>query len=94
MLQTNICYYFLWSFWKEYYKGCQAKLQKAIYWYTKLQKTQKQLMQRNYTGLGHADTAVDDGERVVGIVWDDVDEELRLGILLALVSETLKTNLI
>lgn len=51
-------------------------------------------MQRNYTRLGHVDTAVDDGERVVGIVWDDVDEELRLGILLALVSETLKMNLI
>jgi hypothetical protein len=45
-------------------------------------------------GLGHADAAVDDGERVRGLVWDKVDEKLRLRIELALVSETLEPDLV
>ena len=45
-------------------------------------------------GLGHADAAVDDGERVAGLVGDNVDEQLRLRIELALVSEALEPDLV
>jgi len=45
-------------------------------------------------GLGHADATVDDGERVRGLVWDNVDEQLRLRIELALVSEALEPDLV
>ena len=45
-------------------------------------------------GLGHADAAVDDGEGVRGLVWDNVDEQLRLRIELALVSEALEPDLV
>lgn len=34
----------------------------------------------NKIGLGHANTAVNDRQGVVGLVGDDMDKELRLGI--------------
>mmetsp|Transcript_28972 Transcript_28972/g.61126 ORF Transcript_28972/g.61126 Transcript_28972/m.61126 type:complete len:729 (-) Transcript_28972:69-2255(-) len=45
-------------------------------------------------GLGHAQTRVDDRQGVVGLVRDDVDEELRLGLELALVREPLEADLV
>jgi hypothetical protein len=45
-------------------------------------------------GLGHADAAVNDRERVARLVRDDMDEQLRLRIELVLVREALEPDLI
>merc|ERR1719420_2032950 len=45
-------------------------------------------------GLGHSETGVDDGERVVGLVGDNVDEELGLRLELCLVGEALEPDLV
>ena len=45
-------------------------------------------------GLGHADTAVLDGEGVVGLVGDEVDEQLWLGLQHSLVCEGLEADLV
>ena len=45
-------------------------------------------------GFGHADTAVDDGQGVGGLVRNDVDEKLRLGVELAFVRETLEPDFV
>lgn len=37
---------------------------------------------------------VDDRERLVGLVWDQPNEELRLSIELALIRQALKSNLV
>ncbi len=36
------------------------------------------------TSFGHSNARVNDSERVVGLVWDNMDKEFRLGIQLAL----------
>jgi hypothetical protein len=43
------------------------------------------------TSFGHSNARVNDSERVVGLVWDNMDKEFRLGIQLALVCKSLKT---
>jgi hypothetical protein len=48
----------------------------------------------SFTCFGHANPAVDDGQSVGGLVGNDVDEELGLGVELALVCEAFKTNLV
>ena len=45
-------------------------------------------------GLGHTDAAIDDGERVVRLIRNDVNEELRLRLELGLIRQTFETNLI
>ena len=45
-------------------------------------------------GLGHTNTRVDDGQALVVLVGDDVDEQLGLGIELGLVGEGLVTDLV
>ena len=42
------------------------------------------------TSLGHPNSTIDNGQRVVGLVGDDVDEKLRLSIEAALLSQALK----
>ncbi|OUS43379.1 hypothetical protein BE221DRAFT_119690, partial [Ostreococcus tauri] len=44
--------------------------------------------------LGHTDAAVDDGQRVVRLVRDDVNEQLGLRLELGLIRQTLEANLI
>jgi hypothetical protein len=44
--------------------------------------------------LGHTNATVNDCQGIVGLVRDDVDEQLRLGIQLALVRQTLEPDLI
>jgi hypothetical protein len=46
------------------------------------------------TSFGHPNARVNDSERVVGLVWDNMDKEFRLGIQLALVCKSLKPNLV
>ena len=45
-------------------------------------------------GLGHANTRVTDGQDLVLLVGDDVDEELRLGVELGLVRQGLIADLV
>ena len=51
-------------------------------------------MPQPHFGLGHTDAAIDDGERVVRLIRDDVNEELRLRLELGLIRQTFETNLI
>lgn len=44
--------------------------------------------------LGHTNATVNDGQRVVGLVGYNVDEQLWLGIQLALVSQALEPDLV
>ncbi|GKE32141.1 hypothetical protein Tco_1451463, partial [Tanacetum coccineum] len=44
--------------------------------------------------LGHSNSTVDDGQRVVGLVGNNVDEKLGLSIELTLVSQALKANFV
>src|SRR4051812_35138768 len=46
------------------------------------------------TSFGHSYTTVNNGQRVVCLVRNDMDEQLRLPIELALVCQTLKTDLV
>ncbi|KFK27147.1 hypothetical protein AALP_AA8G341300 [Arabis alpina] len=44
--------------------------------------------------FGHADPIVNNRECLVGLVWDQPDEEFGLSIKLALVGQALESNLI
>jgi len=46
------------------------------------------------TRLGHSNATVDNSERIGCLVGNNVNEKLRLGIELALVSQAIKSNLI
>ena len=46
------------------------------------------------TRLGHSNTTINNSESIAGLVRNNVNEKLGLGIELALVSQTIKSNLI
>ncbi|KAJ4911243.1 Uncharacterized protein Rs2_05864 [Raphanus sativus] len=48
----------------------------------------------NQISLGHTDTTIDNGQGVVSLVGNDVDEKLRLAIELALIRQRLEPYLI
>lgn len=47
-----------------------------------------------HTCFGHADSTVNDGEGLVGLVRNNPDEKLRLSLKLALISQTLEPDLV
>jgi len=51
-------------------------------------------LEKSLTSLGHADTTINNGQRVAGLVRNNVDEKLRLSIELALVCQALKPNFV
>ena len=46
------------------------------------------------TSLGHSNSTINDGQCVVCLIRDNVDEEVRLSIQLAFVSQALKPDLV
>ena len=57
-------------------------------------QTRTQTKMNIITCFGHADSAINNGESIVGLIRNEPDEELRLSIKLALVSEALKSDFI
>ena len=46
------------------------------------------------TSLGHTNTTVNNSQRVIGLIRNDVNEKFGLAIELALVSQTFKSDLV
>lgn len=46
------------------------------------------------TSFGHANSTINDRQCIVGLIRNNVDEELRLGIQLALVCQALETDFV